>query len=102
MASIRDDAQELGAISWSFLARETAADACFGHLLYLIEHEDRVDVNIPVLASLSPVCGSIYTQDGVLLYYDHVVVPRPSVNESFGTSMPPTKELLRWSSTPVP
>ena len=75
MASIRDDAQELGAISWSIIARETAADACLGHLLYLIEHEGRVDVNDPVLASLSPVCESSYTQDGVLLYQDRVVVP---------------------------
>ena len=93
MASIRDDAQELGAISWSLLARETAADACLGHLLSLIEHEGRVDVNDPALASLSPVCGSVYAQDGVLLYHDRVVVPpslRPSVNESFGTSMSPT------------
>ena len=75
-----DDAQELGAISWSLLARETAADACLGHLLSLIEHEGRVDVNDPALASLSPVCGSIYAQDGVLLYHDRVVVP-PSLRE---------------------
>ena len=75
-----DDAQELGAISWSLLARETAADACLGHLLSLIEHEGRVDVNDPALASLSPVCGSIYAQDGVLLYHGRVMVP-PSLRE---------------------
>ncbi|KAJ8359136.1 hypothetical protein SKAU_G00156610 [Synaphobranchus kaupii] len=80
MASIREDAQELGAISWPLLARETAADACLSHLLHLIEHEDRVDANDPALASLSPVCESIYAQDGVLLYHDRVVVP-PSLRE---------------------
>ena len=75
MASIRSDAQELGAISWSLLARETAADACLGRLLHLIEREDRVDATDPALASLSPVCESVYAQDGVLLYQDRVVVP---------------------------
>ena len=36
-------------------------------------NEDRVDMNDPALASLSPVCDSIYMQDGVLLYCDRVV-----------------------------
>jgi len=81
MASIRDDANELGAISWSLLARETAADSCLGHLLHLIEHEGRVDINDPVLARLSPACESIYAQDAVLLYQDRVVVP-PSLRNS--------------------
>ncbi|KAK5915526.1 hypothetical protein CesoFtcFv8_001108 [Champsocephalus esox] len=75
MASIRDDARELGAVSWPLLARETAADGCLGHLLQLIEQEGGIDVNDPALASLSSVCESIYAQDGVLLYRDRVVVP---------------------------
>lgn len=75
MAFIRTGARELGAIFWSLLAQETAADACLGHLPYLIEREGRVDVLDPALASLSPVCDSIYAQDGILLYRDRVVVP---------------------------
>ena len=49
---------------------------CLGHLLHLIEHEVSAEVNDPALATLSPVCESIYTQDGVLLFDDRVVVPR--------------------------
>ncbi|XP_077359925.1 uncharacterized protein LOC144005545 [Festucalex cinctus] len=75
MASIRVDAQDLGAISWSLLAQETAADACFARVLHLIENEGRIDASDPALAGLSPVCESIYAQDGVLLYHDRVVVP---------------------------
>lgn len=80
MASIRDDACELSAISWSVLAQETAVDPCFGRLLYLIEHGCEIDANNPALAGLSPVCDSIYVQDGVLLYCDRVVVP-PSLRD---------------------
>ena len=80
MASIRGDAQELGAVSWSLLAQESAADPCHGHLLRLIERGDGVDMNDPALADLSSVCESVYVQDGVLLYHDRVVVP-PSLRE---------------------
>ncbi|CAJ1061303.1 uncharacterized protein LOC117484300 [Xyrichtys novacula] len=80
MASICTDAQELGAISWFLLAQETAPYACFSHLLYLIEHGERVDANDSALAGLSSVCASIYAQDGVLLYCDRVVVP-PSLRD---------------------
>lgn len=52
MASIRDDAHELGAVSWSLLAQETPAKAFLGHLLHLIEHGDGIDVNV----CLSSVC----------------------------------------------
>lgn len=80
MASIRGDAQELGAVTWPLLAQETAADACLGRLLYMIEHEGGVDQHDPAVAGLSPVCNSVYAQDGVLLYQDRVVVP-PSLRE---------------------
>ncbi|KAK3702077.1 hypothetical protein QZH41_014766 [Actinostola sp. cb2023] len=75
MASIRKDAQELGTIPWSLLAQETAADPSFNHLLKSIEQEGSINSQDPALASLSPICESIYSQEGVLLYHDRVVVP---------------------------
>ena len=90
MTSIRDNPQGLRAISWSLLPRETAADVC------------RVDVNDPVLASLSPVCESIYAQDGIFLHYDGVVVP-PSLRERVLRHLHAAHQgTSRWSSTPVP
>ena len=83
MASIRDEAQDLGAISWSIIARETAADACLGHFLYLNKHEGKVDVNDPVLTSLLPVC-----EFRTVSWFHH-----PFMVGSFNTSMPPTKGL---------
>ena len=75
MASIRSNAQDLGAISWSLLAQETAADPSFNHLLTLMDQEGSIDSHDPALASLSPICDSIYSQEGVLLYHGRVVVP---------------------------
>lgn len=76
MASIRHDAQELGIISWSLLAQETATDASLSHLLKLVEQGvtnfDRTD---PALSNLWPICESVYSHEGVLLYQDRVVVP---------------------------
>eukprot|EP00794_Sanderia_malayensis_P001442 gene1442-1587_t len=77
MASIRDDATSLCAISWSVLAEETARDASLGHALNLLEHKGTVDSRDPALSSLSPVCKSLHAQEGVLLYDDRVVVPPP-------------------------
>lgn len=75
MASIRADAQELGALPWSLIAWETAADACLGRLLNQLERGEEVDVNDPTLAVLGPACESVYVQDGVLLHQDRVIVP---------------------------
>lgn len=76
MASIRHDAQELGIISWSLLAQETATDASLSHLLKLVEQGvtnfDRTD---PALSNLWPISESVYSHEGVLLYQDRVVVP---------------------------
>ena len=83
MASVRNDVQDLGTISWSLLAAETAADTSLGHLLKLIEQgTTSFDSNDPKLAQLWPICQSIYSHDGVLLYQDRVLVPpslRPQV-----------------------
>ena len=76
MASIRQDAQQLGTVSWSLIAQETAADPSLGHLLKLIEQGTQTfDRNDPALASLRPISASTYAQDGVLLYQDRVVIP---------------------------
>ena len=76
MASIRLDAHELGNISWSLLAQETTTDASLSHLLKLVEQGvtnfDRTD---PALSNLWPICESVYSHEGVLLYQDQVVVP---------------------------
>ena len=83
MASIRHDTHELGNISWSFLAQETTTDASLSHLLKLVEQGvtnfDRTD---PALSNLWPICESVYSHEGVLLYQDRVVVPsslRPQI-----------------------
>ena len=76
MASIRHDAHELENILWSLLAQETTTDASLSHLLKLIEQGvtnfDRTD---PALSNLWPICKSVYSYEGVLLYQDRVVVP---------------------------
>ena len=76
MASIRQDSQELGTISWSLLAHETASDISLSPLLELIEQRaPNLARNNPSLAPLWPICESVYAQEGVLLYQDHLIVP---------------------------
>ena len=76
MASIRKDTQELGTISWSVIAQETANDISLSHLLKQIEQgTQRFDRNDPTIAHFWPICESAYIQDGVRLYKDRVIVP---------------------------
>ena len=75
VASIRDDATALSAISWSLLAQETVKDTCFGHALNVIKDRGNIDSRDPALGSLIPICESIYVQDEVLMYNDRVIVP---------------------------
>ena len=76
MASIRQDTQQLGTISWSLLAHETASDTSLRQFLKLIEEGDpSLARNNPSLAPLWPICESVYAQEGVLLYQDRVIVP---------------------------
>ncbi|XP_068695963.1 uncharacterized protein [Montipora foliosa] len=76
MASIREDTQDIGTISWSLLARETASDTALSSLLKLIEQgTPNLALNNRSLAPLWPICESVYAQEGVLLYQDRVVVP---------------------------
>ena len=75
-ASIRNDTQELGTISWSLIAQETAADTSLSLLLKLTEQGDPgLACRNPSLAPLWPICESFYAQKGVLLYQDRVEVP---------------------------
>ena len=85
MTSIRHDAKELSTLSWSLIAKETVKDTSLGHLLQLIEkgvHEfDRSD---DAIGPFWPIRDSLYTQEGVLLFQDRVVIPsslRPRVLE---------------------
>lgn len=73
--SICDDMQKLTAISWSLMAQENAADACSGCLLRIIENRGEIDARDLALVGLSNICKSVFVQDGVLLYCNHVVVP---------------------------
>ena len=75
MNTIRNDTQELGAISWSLLATETAADVSLGPLLRSVEQGKPIASDDPTLTSLRPICESLYAEEGVLLYQDQVVVP---------------------------
>ena len=75
MSAIRHDAQKVGTISWSLLADETAADDSLGHLLRLIEGGQPVRHDDPALTSLKPIIDSLYSEEGVILYQDRVVVP---------------------------
>ena len=76
MASIRQDTQDVGTISWSLLGRETASDTALSSLLKLIEQGNpSLARNDHSLAPLWPICESVYAQEGVLLYQDRVIVP---------------------------
>ena len=76
MASIPQDTQELGTITWSLLAQATASDTSLSTLLKLIEQgAPSLARNNPSLATLWPICESVYAQEGVLLYQDRVIVP---------------------------
>ena len=76
MASIRQDTQELGTITWSLLAQATASDTSLSTLLKLIDQgTPSLARNTPSLATLWPICESVYAQEGVLLYQDRVIVP---------------------------
>ena len=67
-ASIRNDTQELGTISRSLIAQETAADTSLSLLLKLTEQGDPgLACRNPSLAPLWPICESFYAQKGVLL-----------------------------------
>jgi len=61
MTSVRNNTRELGAISWSLLAKETAADAS-------LEQGQQIVSDDPTLISLRPICEYIYSEEGVLLY----------------------------------
>ena len=82
MAAIERDAHGITSLSWSRLAQETAADTSMAHLVLLIERgiteEDKNDSSI---APFWPIRDFLYTQDGVILYIDRVVVP-PSLQHN--------------------
>ena len=69
------DTHGFSAISWYLLAQETARDESLAHTLHALERNGIIDSQDPALASLSPICDSLYAHDGVLLYNDRVVVP---------------------------
>ena len=76
LASIRQDTQDIGTISWSLLGRETASDTALSSLLKLIaQGTPSLARNDHSLAPPWPICESMYAQEGVLLYQDRVIVP---------------------------
>ena len=95
---ICNDTQELGAIPWSLLATETAADASLGPLLTSVEQGKPITSDAPTLSSLRPICESLYAAEGVLLYQDRVVAP-PSLRCRVLQSL---HGPLQWNSEPAP
>ena len=76
MAAIERDAHSMTTLSWSRLAQETAADTSMAHLVLLIERGiTEEDKNDPSIAPFWPIRDFLYTEDGVILYKDRVVVP---------------------------
>ena len=76
MASIRQDTQDIGTISWCFLKREMASDTALSSILKFIEQgTPRFARHDHSLAPLWPICESVYAQEGVFLYQDSVFVP---------------------------
>ena len=76
MATIYKDMRELGTLSWSLIAKETALDTSLSHLLHLIKQGDPTLVlSRPSLEPFWPICESVYVQEGVILYQDRVIIP---------------------------
>ena len=76
MASVRQDTQELGTLSWHLIAQETAKDASLSSLLQMIEKGKVPDEQDASTAPFWPIRHSLYAEDGVLLFQDRVVIPR--------------------------
>ena len=75
MATIYNDTRELGTLSWSLIAKETAPDTSLSHLLNLIKQGDPILAHSqPSLELFWPICESVYVQEGVLLYQDRVII----------------------------
>ena len=82
MAAIERDAHGITTLPWSRLAQETAADTSMARLVLLIERGiTDEDKNDPSIAPFWPIRDFLYTQEGVILYKDRVVVP-PSLQNS--------------------
>ena len=76
MAAIERDAYGITTLSCSHIAQETAADTLMAHLLLLIERGiTEANKNDPSIAPFWPIRDFLYTQDGVILSKDRVVVP---------------------------
>ena len=76
MASIRSDVEELGTLTWSRIAQETARDTSLSSIVKLIdEGSHSIDRNDSAFTPLWTIRDSVYTQEGVLLYDDRVLIP---------------------------
>ena len=76
MATIYKDTRELGTLSWSLIAKETALDTSLSHLLNLIKQGDPTLAHShPSLEPFWPICESVYVQEGAILYQDRVIIP---------------------------
>lgn len=76
MASIRQDTQDLGTITWSLLTHATANDTLLSPLVKLVDQgAPSLARDNPSLTTLWPICESVYAQESVLLYQDRVIVP---------------------------
>lgn len=103
MASIHNEAAQLGIISLAHVARETLEDTALRHLLCMVDRgEQDSHPGDSELSAFLPIRHSIDIDHGVLMYQDRVVVPptlRPhSAHKYCGTYMRPTRVAQPWSS----
>ncbi|KXJ11077.1 Retrovirus-related Pol polyprotein from transposon opus [Exaiptasia diaphana] len=78
MAAIREETKELGKITWAHIAQETIADPSLHRLLSTIEQNDTTSYQSdPELGAFWPLRESIYSDHGVLMYQDRVIIPSP-------------------------
>ena len=99
MNTIRNDTQELGAISWSLLATETAADVSLRPPLRSVKQGKPIASDDPTLTSLRPICKSLYAEEGILLYQDRVLVP-PSLQNLRESPRGPSRDFLDGTASP--
>ena len=72
-AAISRDVEDITAISWDLIAKETGKDEILSKLMRAIYHG--FTGNDPAIAEYQRYHDSLYVNDGVVLYQDRVVVP---------------------------
>ena len=76
MATIYNDTREVVMLPWSLIAKGTAQDASLSQLLEMVKRGNpSLARSHSSLKSFWPICDSVYSQEGVLLHDDRVIIP---------------------------